>query len=56
MKMENQNNAEQTVKAEMFPKGEEHVKGNFVKTNFQKNQENAPFQGYNYFGTKPKWD
>ena len=39
-----------------LPKGSEHVKGNFVKTDFQKNQETPPFQGYNFFGTKPKWD
>ena len=27
-----------------------------VKTPFQKNQVSVPFQGYNYFGSKPKWD
>ena len=54
--MENQNTTNQREKAEMFPKGEAHVKGNFVKTSFQKNQETAPFQGYNFFGSKPKWD
>lgn len=37
-------------------KDQQHLPGNIVKTTFQKNQENAPFQGYNYFGTKPKWD
>lgn len=27
-----------------------------VKTPYQKNQVSVPFQGYNYFGSKPKWD
>jgi len=35
---------------------EQHLPGNIVKTTFQKNQESVPFQGYNYFGTKPKWE
>lgn len=39
-----------------LPKGSKHVKGNIAKTDFQKNQETPPFQGYNFFGTKPKWD
>ena len=56
MKMENQTTNVENVKNDLLAKGEDHVKGNFVKTNFQKNQEKAPFQGYNFFGSKPKWD
>lgn len=37
-------------------KGREHLKGNIAKTAFQKNQTTVPYQGYNFFGTKPKWD
>jgi len=55
--MKNEMNGQKNeMKAEVYPKGSEHVKGNFVKTDFQKNQETPPFQGYNFFGTKPKWD
>lgn len=54
MKMEKQN--KQTASRNESPKGFEHVKGNIAKTNFQTNQNVAPFQGYNFFGTKPKWD
>lgn len=48
--MENKKNNESNTK------GLEHVRGNIAKTAFQKNQATAPFQGYNFFGTKPKWD
>ncbi len=48
--MENKKNNESNTK------GLEHVMGNIAKTAFQKNQATAPFQGYNFFGTKPKWD
>lgn len=54
MKMEKQ--SKQTASRNESPKGFEHVKGNIAKTNFQTNQNVAPFQGYNFFGTKPKWD
>ena len=33
-----------------------HADFSYKKTDFQKNQETPPFQGYNFFGTKPKWD
>jgi hypothetical protein len=34
----------------------EQVQQFSVKTPFQKNQVSIPFQGYNYFGSKPKFD
>jgi hypothetical protein len=54
MKMEMQ--SKQMESSNAMPKGSEHVKGNIAKTDYQKNQTVAPFQGYNFFGTKSKWD
>lgn len=54
-KMMRKNNLEKTNQAGQ-QLTEDHLKAFSVKTPFQKNQVSIPFQGYNYFGSKPKWD